>query len=211
MIICDKVREGETAMPLPEPNKALIKSYIEQFDNDNPVEKTIADVFSRHNKNRFDDIFIKVCVLNTTYSTNIYDAYGMSKHINKENIYTLLHDKNLDAVNQIKSGHDIKTGHNTKDINYYSFATKYCNWHHQNIYPIYDKFVAEVLYRYNKVFHFYERFTKESLRNIDNLEKIILCFKKTFYLDEFTFKDLDKFFWYYGKNRMKDDLNEKAV
>ncbi len=55
-----------------------------------------------------------------------------------------------DIHHQIATGHDIRTKMNNKEINFYSFATKYCNWHNKASYAIYDSFVDKVLMAYKR-------------------------------------------------------------
>ena len=57
----------------------------------------------------------------------------------------------LDIVNKIAK---VKISDN-KEINYYSFATKYCSFHKPEIYPIYDSFIEKILMNFkNDKFRF---------------------------------------------------------
>src|SRR5699024_6064357 len=84
------------------------------------------------------DVLLKVSVINSLYSTNIYAVHEISYHIQKLNIDCRLISGDLSLVEDIATGHG-------KGRRFFSFATKYCNWHRPDIYPIYDSFVEKTL------------------------------------------------------------------
>ena len=81
-----------------------------------------------------DDVLIRVCSLNDFYSTNIFSPFTVAKHIVELNIDERLYIEDLKLVNEIAT---VKMNEN-KEINFYSFATKYCSHHKPMIYPIFD-------------------------------------------------------------------------
>ncbi len=136
------------------------------------------------------------------YSTQIYATFKISKHIQELNIDNDLKSGNTELVHKIASGHKIKSSKNNKEIYFYSFATKYCNWHNQEKYAIYDQFVKKTLLAYKKQFHFSE-FKTTDLKDFEKFKSIILEFINFFKLTEYNLKEIDKFLWIYGKELNK--------
>ena len=130
------------------PSTELIDKYIEMFDNDvryKPADDAINKLFSAFPDNKeVEDILLKISVINDLYSTNILATFKMAEHIQKLNIDQRLKDGDLDLVNQIATGHEIRRKKTNTELNLYSFATKYCSWHNQDSYAIYDSFVHKI-------------------------------------------------------------------
>lgn len=82
--------------------------------------------------------------LNQFYSAGLLskDLIPMAKHIvelnSRVNIDIALKSGDLSIVPQIARGGDLSRI-------YLSFASKYCNWHNPKSFPIYDRYVANVL------------------------------------------------------------------
>jgi hypothetical protein len=74
----------------------------------------------------------------------------MSKHIHKLDIDIKLSQGDPYLVNAIASGHEIISTKTRKELNFYSFATKYCNWYNRGSFAIYDSFVHKVLIAYKR-------------------------------------------------------------
>lgn len=143
-----------------------------------------------HNKNIFQ-ILLKVTAVNQLYRTNIFDPFTVAKHIHK--IGTTV-DKALlkgdhDIIDKIA---DVKFG--SKRRYFYSFATKYCSWHHPEHYFIYDSFVDELLWRYRKKYGF-DNYRRRDAYVYPKFHGICLKFKKFFGLTGITNKTLDEFLW----------------
>lgn len=143
---------------------------------------------------------MKISVLNDLYSTNIFGTYRISEHIQNLNIDVELKNGNPDIVNQIATGHGIKTVKYQKEINFYSFATKYCNCHNQQEFAIYDSFVDRILMAY-KIQDNFSSFAQKDLKNLRKFKKIIFDFAKFYGLENHTLKEIDKFLWVYGKEK----------
>lgn len=133
------------------------------------------------------------------YSTNIFATYRLAKHILGLNIDRDLQIGDPNAVNRIASGHGI-TNKNETELNFYSFATKYCNWHNRDAYAIFDSFVEKVLMAYKKQDHFSE-FRTSNLKEFPKFKKIIQDFITFYNLTDFNLKEIDKFLWIYGKEK----------
>ena len=143
---------------------------------------------------------LKVTTINRLYSTGFYDIGKMSYYIFNLKIDNELSKGELSLVNKIAYGHGISRKNSPNEIRCYSFATKYCNWHRQDAYPIYDSFVENILCEYNSRNNFSD-FAKGDLRNYDKFTKVISDFIQRYSLTESNFKKIDKFLWKYGKER----------
>ena len=91
-------------------------------------------------------------------------------------------------------------GEFSKNTNYtYSFATKYCNWHKKDLYPIFDSVVKRVLSRLNRAHHFsdvrvkdYKDYTawKQSIHDMTAFSAI----------EDYRYKTADEYLWALGVN-----------
>jgi hypothetical protein len=108
---------------------------------------------------------------------------------------------------------------NGKVRHFYSFAAKYCNWHNQRAFPIYDKIVRKVLVKYKKK----DKLLKFKQSDLDELWKrgkfyskfkeIIdqLIEKYDLRKEDLGYKEIDKFLWFYGRKELfpiKKELND---
>ena len=124
-----------------KPSESEIDSYLKKWDSlENYVlqESSLKKLFFHtYPLNiEMDDVLIKVCSLNDFYSTNIFSPFTIAKHIITLNIDNRLENNDLELVNDIAKTQVA----NKKEINFYSFATKYCSHHKPDIYPIYDSY-----------------------------------------------------------------------
>jgi len=141
-----------------------------------------------------ESVLLKIAVLNNFYSTNIYDVHTVATHFMDCNIDQRLADGDTKLVDDLAH----VTLKNGKDIRFYSFATKYCSHHKPLLYPIYDKYVAEVL----KYFRRRDRFCKfknEDLVQYSRFKSIIDDFMQFYGLHDFNYKQIDKYLWQLGK------------
>lgn len=194
----------ENTSLLDYPTEELIKQYIDKFELDERYkygDSAIIKLFEAFpNNTTLEDIILKVSVINGLYSTSIYSVFRLAQHILECDIDEKIKEGNPKAVHQIATGHNIRTRKNNTEINFYSFATKYCNWHNQRKYPIYDGFVEKTLMTYKKQDKFSE-FKKKDLKNFENFYQVILDFMKYYNIDDKNMKDIDKFLWIYGKEK----------
>jgi hypothetical protein len=84
-----------------------------------------------------------------------------------------------------------------KNRRFYSFATKYCSWHRPERYPIFDSRVLVSLCAYRKQYSF-ARFIQDDLWDYRKFRAIIEDFRIRFHLEDFSFKDIDKFLYQTG-------------
>lgn len=197
---------------LDKPTNKLLDRYIAKFQNDKQYaseDNAIINLFSAFpNNKRLEDIRLKVSVINDLYSTNIFSGYKLALHIQSLNIDAKLKNGNPEVVNEISTGHGIRTKNSNKEINFYSFATKYCNWHNQESFAIFDSFVEKVLMAYKRQDRFYD-FKNDDLRDFGKLKIIINAFAEYYQLKGKNLKEIDKFLWIYGKEKFPTNYKKK--
>jgi hypothetical protein len=197
---------------LQAPTNELLDKYIDQFNNDEryyPADQAIIKLFAAFPDNKkLEDILIKISVINDLYSTNILGTFIMAKHIRKLNIDENLRGGDPDIVHKIATGHNIRTKKNNREINFYSFATKYCNWHNRDSYAIYDSFVDKVLMAYKRKDNF-SAFKKADLKDFKKFKRIIQVFIDFYGLTQHNLKEIDKFLWIYGKEKFPANYDKK--
>ena len=189
-------------MQLHTPTNNLIESYIKKFNQDDryyPADQAITKLFQAFPANvHLEDILLKISVLNDLYSTNILGTFAMAKHIQKLKIDDALEKGDPYIVNKIAIGHNIRSSKTNKELNFYSFATKYCNWHNLEHYAIYDSFVEKILLAYKRADKF-TNFTKLELKDFPIFKRVIQDFIGFYGLNGHNLKEIDKFLWMYGK------------
>jgi len=181
-----------------KPSSGEIKKYLNNWDNlENYVlqEKSLEKLFTKtYPKNDIiEDILIKVCSLNDFYSTNILKPFMVAKHILELKIDKYLSNEDKTIVNKIAL---VNVG--TKEINFYSFATKYCSHHKPTIYPIFDYYVEKMLCHFRDKDKF-KLFSNEDLKEYSKFIEILNEFKIYYKLQEFNLKEIDKYLWQAGK------------
>jgi hypothetical protein len=197
---------------LQTPTNNLIDKYIERFNDDEryyPADQAIVKLFAAFPYNKkLEDILLKISVINDLYSTNILGTFIMARHIQKLNIDERLSIGDPDIVHEIATGHNIRTKKNNNEINFYSFATKYCNWHNRDSYAIYDSFVDKVLMGYKRKDNF-SAFKKTDLKDFKAFKRIIHDFVDFYGLTKHNLKEIDKFLWIYGKDMFPSNYDKK--
>lgn len=182
-----------------------VERYMQKwFSLENYVyqEKALDKLFfslCKYNKN-IEDILIKCSALNDFYSTNIMDVHSVTKHYTTIDIdYRLdLNDENLvDDLSHVM----MKNG---RTMHFYSFATKYCSHHKPMEYPIYDKYVGDVLKFFRKRDKFIA-FKNEDLLVYSRFKSIVANFRTFYGLEAYNFKQIDRYLWqlrkeYYKRN-----------
>lgn len=180
---------------LPYPTEDLVRAYIQQFDETQTVvELALAKLFQLYPENTaLEEVLLKVIVLNYLYRTAIWAIYKVAENIVSLDIDPLIREGQSEAVDLIAH---IRLGDKTR--NNYSFATKYCAWHNPSAYPIYDGFVAQMLWAYSRQDKF-DTFLRQDLWKYDLFKRIIENFQTFYNLTAYEFKDIDKFLWLAGK------------
>ncbi len=184
-------------MSLETPTPGLVDRYVEQFRADERyflADEAILTLFQTFPHNlKLHDILLKISVLNDLYGTNIFATFMMARHIYALNIDPHLRAHSTEIVDRIAH---VTLGGKPRHV--YSFATKYCSWHDQANYPIYDSFVERVLLAYKAQDAFHD-FTKLDLRDYAKYKQTLEAFRSFYSLTNYSFKELDKALWLHGK------------
>lgn len=187
-------------MKIIRPSRMEVKYYLKLWDspeNEKYIlqERSLKKLFLKTypSNNNLDDVLIKVCSLSIFYNIRIFSPFTVAKHIVALKIDSHLLKNDLEIVNKIAY---IKMN-GGRNINFYSFATKYCSHHKPTVYPIYDSFVEKML-MYWKKDKFYN-FSKNDLKSYALYKNIIINFRKHYGLRSFDFKQIDKYLWQSGK------------
>ena len=182
----------------PQPNKSQVNFYLREWKTLKKYkmqEESLNLLFNEWPENKeLEQILLKVSALNDFYSTNIFDTYTVAKHILKCNI-----DKDLSAGNEALVNKIAPVTINGKTRNFYSFASKYCNHHKSESYPIYDYYVDKMLMHFKKKDKF-DTFINEDLKEYQSFVERIKNFQKYYDLSAFTLRDIDIYLWLAGKN-----------
>ncbi len=196
---------------LQTPTNKLLDEYIAKFNNDERyylADQAIINLFDAFPENKcLEHILLKISVINDLYSTNILGTFNMAKYILQLDIDQGLQQGDPYIVNKISLGHGIKSKRNGKEINFYSFSTKYCNWHNRDSYAIYDSFVKKVLMAYKRKDNF-SVFNDSDLKDFLKFKQIVLDFKQYYNLSGHDLKRIDKFLWIYGKEKFPTNYGQ---
>jgi len=171
------------------------------------AEKAVRDVFDYfHDHDDLSTVMAKVCVLNSLYATAIYNVAGIAEHIcTIKNIDKRLSDADHTLVDEIRHGHNINMKKYPKEIDFYSFATKYCSFHNDAGYPIFDNLVSDLLFQANKIHKWYPSLRKQQLRNYHNFVSLVDAYATAMGVAANGYKSIDKGLWilskYWFRNR----------
>ncbi len=162
---------------------SVIAAAIERFEGNDSIQSVLP----------------KVILINSFYSTQIYDTGRIARHILKTDADKRLTDGDLSLVDDIRRGHGIRTKKTDKGIDFYSFATKYAALHEPTKFPIYDGLVKRLLTALNKQLRFCPRFTQEDLRDYQRYVSVIDTLHDYAGLEFLDYKRLDQGLWVYAK------------
>ena len=186
------------------PTDAEVQKYLDTWDNlDDCVSHEVALtlLFATYpNNTEVSEVLMKCLVLNDFYSAGVrsIDIQKMAEHIVSCNIDNSLKNGDWSVVDKIS-----KCGNRT----YYSFATKYCNWHNQTNYPVYDSFVDDVLWALNKNKSLFKY--RHDLKSYSKYGEVLKTLVSGYNLQSvmsnnyqygINYKILDKYLWLLGKD-----------
>jgi hypothetical protein len=152
----------------------------------------------------FRSVILKATVINKLYATNIHDVYSLAKTILDCDFDARARQGDLGLVNDIAT---MKYGNN-KNRNY-SFATKYCNWHFPERYPIFDNEVRKYIKSQNKLFKFSE-IKKDEYRDYVSWKRIIDDFIAYADAKNLNYKQIDKYLWLTGR-KIRQSANTSST
>ena len=181
---------------LPKPSAALVRADISAFDKESAlVESALTYLFRLlPADNCPEHVLLKVAALNSLYATNIYAIHALTRLIQEADLDTHLAARSPKAVTVITT---LTAGGKVRRN--YSFATKYCSWHDADHYPIFDSAVECALFRYKKRDKF-DSFTYDELRDYTRFIQVLDRFRTRYELQNFSFKEFDKFLWSRGSD-----------
>ena len=179
-----------------QPTTEIVDEYLKKWHNleHYPQQENILDeIYRKHNKNNdFEEVLTKVVLLDKFYSTHINDPIGISNNIISLSIDDRLEKNDISLVDDIAF-------YKGSERNEYSFATKFCSRHKPKVYPIVDSFVVGMLYEYNIQYGYTYKFSIKDLGKYKIFYDVYNSFIRYFELSSYTFKQIDKFLWQYGK------------
>lgn len=197
------MRRHSNQIELADPTAELVCEYIRRFEQSERyyrADQAIIKLFRLIPQNKeLEDILLKLSVINDLYSTQIFATFEMARHIQTLDIDPELSRHSTQIVNEIAKF--VVSG---KSRYCFSFATKYCNWHDQDNYPIIDSFVAKLIIAYRDRDKF-TTFERNALRDYTRFKEILEAFRRHYGLINFGFKKLDKFLWLYGQEKFPNN------
>lgn len=130
--------------------------------------------------------------------------YDLARHMVSLDI-----DRDLDAgdVSLVERIANVETKDGRKARNY-SFATKYCNWHRPQMFPIYDSRVDEYLWQLKNKTSFTSFHRQDQYYDYPALKRVITEFREHFGLIDFNYKLIDKFLYMAGSQLLQVDMGE---
>ena len=186
--------DRKSSVIISDPSEAEVKKYLdkwESLDKYKRQEESLDLLFKDTFRDNTDihAILLKASVLNTFYSTNIFDVDKVARHIYDLKIDDRLAKSDEKLVNDIAK---VDVGNKTMD--FYSFASKYCSHHKPEDYPIYDDYVKSILSYFKTRDHFTKTLVKD-FRDYKNFKNAIKDFQEYYGLKQFNLKEVDRYLW----------------
>ena len=201
-------RKRKSDINVPNPSVDQIEKYLALWDalehyslQEDALDKLFFKLCPKNTD--ISDILLKASTLNDFYSTNIFSVYPVAKHILSLDIDDRLKHGDVTLVGDIQP-----IAINGAEINFYSFATKYCSHHNPLDYPIYDSHVDEVL-RYFRDCDGFSDFLNSDLKNFVRFKGVLMDFRTFYGLGQFNLKQIDKYIWQLGKNYFPKTYGKK--
>jgi hypothetical protein len=111
----------------------------------------------------------------------------------QEGLDAMLHRGDLEAINKIRRGHNIRTRGKERDN--YSFATKFCHFSNPKCYPLYDDNVRLALIELRKKRSPRIHFETPGLKEPDRLKEAVDQIIEVFDLKDY--QTVDRALWKY--------------
>lgn len=188
-------------LDIPRPSAEQAQSYLSRWETQEEFEKyrhqedALSLLFRQlcPNNEKIEDILLKVATLNNFFSTNIYGVYPVAAHILSLHIDGRLQRGDISLVGDIQ-----RVTVKGKEINFYSFATKYCSHHRPDVYPIYDRYVDDVL-RYFQRADCFSTIASFNLKDYVQFKQVKDEFSSFYELGDISPWARDKYLWMLGK------------
>ena len=189
-------------LQIPTPSKEQLELWINKEWSDektraqeNALKKLFCEIYPKNND--WGEILIKVTTLDACYKTNIRFSgfWEVASHILKiKNIDERLQNGDESLVSEIAN---VSVGDN-KIKTLYSFASKYCSFHNAEKFAIYDSYVDELLWHFQKADKFSD-FKRDELKDYAKFKRVLNDFKTFYHLEDCDLKKLDQYLWALGK------------
>ena len=171
------------------------------------TESTLRELIATFGQNtRIEHVLTKVVAINTLYHARVLDVdlHPLALHIlNIRHLDIQLQKGIPDVVDAIWKSQGTRK-------HYFSFATKYCSWHNQGAYALYDTNMWEALRAYRSK----ERgFVFKDSECIDYacFHGILMRFVSAYGLQSFSLKDVDKFLWLVGDRLLRAKVSSRQT
>ena len=163
------------------------------------AESTLSELIATYRENkRIEHVLTKVVTINALYHARVLDVdlHPLAVYIsNIEGLDVKLKQGDSDAVDAIWKSTGTRK-------HYFSFATKFCSWHNQHAYAIYDLNMWEAL-RTHKSKELGFQFKDSECRDYTCFHAIVKRFQAAYDLEGYCLKDVDKFLWLVGYRLLK--------
>ena len=186
---------------IPRPSYAEVDKYLKRWNEDENLlyqDVLLKKLFTETYPNNTNvyEIFIKATALNSVYSTHIDSFYTVAQTILSLNVDEQLRKGDVKLVSNLMSSLKSQIGKEP-----FSFVTKYCSFHNQDAFPIYDSHVDEVLWYFNKLENFsqYHRGDLNDKHDYSKFKRVLSDFRRCFGLEKYSAKELDQYLWQFGK------------
>jgi hypothetical protein len=186
--------------PVYEPTADRVSAACTEFDGQNGVmEQALTELFRLlpHNDSN-PHVLLKVAALDALYSTWILALRDVARHIFErcEEVDSALALGSPEIVDTIAV---VKIGATGEKRRFYSFASKYCSWHRQDSYPIWDSRVNAYLtwLRKRPTGSFLVK-NPDSWTEYREFVNMINNLRNVYSLGGFGFKQIDKFLYTEG-------------
>lgn len=183
-------------------NQLLVKceELFDQSERFSLSDSVIAAAIKKFKSNNtLQSVLPKVMLINTFYATQIYDTAKMARHVLDTDADRRLAAGDLSLVDDIRHGHDIRSKKTSKEMDFYSFATKYAALHEPTKYPIFDSLVMKLLTALNRQLAFCSRFRQCDLRYYQRYVSVVDALIEFTGLGSLKYKKLDQGLWVYAK------------
>ncbi len=180
-------------IPTVQAVKEALNAFSAEYEVDERALSELVRLFPRH-----DDaacVLLKVMAVNALYSTTVYAFKSLAKvmHENKELLDQWIDAGDLRAFDVIEfldiPGQKVRSR--------FSFASKYLAWHKPDVYPIYDSRVDRYITALTKDMNL--PFPSSARWKYPDFVKIVNDIRTLYGLNQFTYKQLDAFFFLEGE------------
>ena len=182
---------------------AEIAAFTTEPETDR-AESTLRELMATYSTNtKIEHVLTKVVTINALYHARVWDVdlHPLAVHIWQiEDLDAKLKRGNPGAVDAIWKSQGTRK-------HYFSFATKFCSWHNQEAYAIYDLNMWEALRAYkSKELGF--QFKDSECKDYACFHAVVKRFQAVYDLEGYSQKDVDKFLWLVG-GRLLEAKQEK--